>query len=52
MRKNSEQRILLGVSKMRWENVANFPQKFLGKAETRPSLAREPGFGLELTPKS
>ena len=22
------------------------------KAETRPPLAREPGFGLELTPKS
>jgi hypothetical protein len=29
MRKNTEQRILLGVSKMRWENAANFSSKTL-----------------------
>jgi hypothetical protein len=28
------------------------PSFLLSKAETRPPLAREPGFGLELTPKS
>jgi hypothetical protein len=55
MRKNTEQQILLGVSKMRWENAAKFslknPKRIL-KAETRPPREREPGFGLELTPKS
>jgi hypothetical protein len=29
-----------------------FSKCALEKAETRPPLAREPGFGLELTPKS
>ena len=55
MRKNTEQRILLGVSKIPWENAAKFSIKILKeslKAETRPPREREPGSGLELTPKS
>jgi hypothetical protein len=52
MRKNTEQNILRGVSKSGWENAPPSGLQNLAKAETRPPLSREPGFGLELTPKS
>jgi hypothetical protein len=36
MRKNTEQRILLGVSKMRWENVAKIFLKIFQKILKKP----------------
>jgi hypothetical protein len=56
MRKNTEQNILRGVSKFHWENARKLTlKKFneaLMNADTRPPREREPGPGLELTPKS
>jgi hypothetical protein len=52
MRKNTEQNISRGVSKFGWENTRLRILKIAMKAETRPPREREPGFGLELTPKS
>jgi hypothetical protein len=36
MRKNTEQRILLGVSKMRWENVAKISLKNFERILKKP----------------
>ena len=55
MRKNAEQNIVRGESKFGWENARKYSLRILQEslnAETRPPREREPGSGLELTPKS
>jgi hypothetical protein len=53
MQKNADLNILPSVSILNWENApTTSSENTRKKAETRPPLSREPGSGLELTPKS